>query len=163
MFLMLRFLKAGLIAGTRQLVAISLITSIAFLASEKVIFEGALGSFSHPEISGFVSPIITWAYLLTAIGFALTQSKTLILTAKRIGHATRLLGGEHRCEALAAQFIIAAILFAILALRPPPYFLADVCRYAGCLPAAPVVWAGTMTMAVAFFGASAHAAIRSAD
>ena len=154
---MLRFLKAGLIAGTRQLVAIVLITSIAFLASEKAIFEGAPGSLSHPEI------IVTWAYLLTAVGFALTQNKTLMLTAKRIGHATRLLGGERRSEALAAQFIIAAILFAFLALRPPPYFLTDVCQYAGCLPAAPVVWAGMMTMAVAFFGASAHAAVRSAD
>jgi hypothetical protein len=64
--------------------------------------------------------------------------------------------------ALASQLIIAAIVFASLSMRPPPSILNDMCQYAGYLPAAAAVWGGMMTMAVAFFGASAHAAIRAA-
>lgn len=160
---MLRLLEAGLIAGMRQLLAIILITSIAFLASEKIMFESASGFLSHLEISRSASPVVTWTFLLTAVGFAFTQNRTLMLTAKRIRHATRLLGGEHKSVSLAGQLVIATLVFALLALRPPPSFLIDACQYAGCLPATPVVWTGMMTTAVAFFGASAHAAIRSAD
>jgi hypothetical protein len=104
---------------------------------------------------------IRWAYLLTAIGLVLTQNHRFDLTAKRIHRATRLLGEQHPSRALASRLTIAAVLFACLALRPPPQLLIDLCHDAGYLPAAPAVWAGTMTTAVAFFGATAHAAIRS--
>jgi hypothetical protein len=159
---MLRFLEAGLVAGTRQLVAVILITSAFFLwAGEKIAFApGEL--VGQPELLPSASSLLAWAYLLTAIGLACTQDRTLILTSERIRHATRLLGGGRRSRALASQLIIAAVVFAFLSLRPPPSLLIDVCRYAGYVPAAPTVWAGMMTMAVAFFGASAHAAIRSA-
>jgi hypothetical protein len=158
---MLRFLEAGFIAGARQLLAVILITSAVFLAvSERALLESVSVSVSEPELWPSVPVLLTWTYLLTAIGLALTEDHHLDLTAKRIRHATHLLGEEHPSKALASQLTIAAVLFACLALRPPPQLLIDLCQYAGYLLAAPVVWAGIMTTAVAFFGASAHAAMR---
>jgi hypothetical protein len=158
---MLRFLEAGLIAGARQLLAVILITSGVFLAvSEKAVLENASALPSEPGLWPSIPILLTWTYLLTAIGLALTEDHRLILTAKRIHHAAHLLGEQHP-KALASQLAIAAVLFACLALRSPPELLIDLCQYAGYLLAAPVVWAGVMTTAVAFFGASAHAAMRS--
>src|SRR4051812_624445 len=157
---MLRFLEAGFMAGARQLLAVILITSAAFLVgSEKV--ESVSVWVRSPQLWPSPSVFLTWAYLLTAIGLALTENHRLDLTAKRIRRATYLLGGQHPSKALASQLTIAAVLFASLALRPAPQLLIDLCQYAGYLFAAPVVWAGLMTTAVALFGASAHAAIRS--
>src|SRR5215212_5130942 len=154
---MFRFLRAGLVAGTRQLVAVIVITSIALLVvSEKVSFEVPSEFPSEPKSfpAGFI--VLAWAYLLTALGFACTQDRTLILTAERVRQATRLRSGGRGPKVLASQLIIAAILFATLALRPPPQFLIDMCQHAGYLAAAAAVWAGTLTTGVAFFGASAH-------
>lgn len=159
---MLRFLEAGFIAGARQLLAVILSTSAVFLAvPKKVVLESVSVLVSDLELWPSVPVLLTWTYLLTAIGLALTENYRLDLTAKRIRHATRLLGEEHPSKALASQLTIAAVLFGCLALRPPPQLLIDLCPYAGYPLVAPVVWAGIMTTAVAFFGASAHAAIRS--
>jgi len=159
---MLQFLEAGFIAGARQLLAVILITSAVFLAvSEKVALESVSVLVSKPGLWPSLPVLLTWTYLLTAIGLALTEDHHLDLTAKRMGHATHLLGDAHPSSALASQLTIAAVLFVYLALSPPPQLLIDLCQYAGYLLAAPVVWAGIMTTAVAFFGASAHAAMRS--
>jgi hypothetical protein len=159
---MLRFLEAGFIAGARQVLAVILITSAVFLAvSEKIVLDSVSVLVGEPELWPPVPVLLTWTYLLTAIGLALTENHHVDLTAKRMRHATHLLGDEHPPSALASQLTIAAVLFAYLAPRPPPQLLIDLCQYAGYLLAAPVVWAGVMTTAVAFFGASAHAAMRS--
>ena len=156
---MLRFLEAGFIAGGHQFLAVILITSAVFLAaSEKA--ESVSVLVSEPQMWPSVPVLLTWAYLLTAIGLAFTQDHRLVLTAKRIRHATHLLGEKYPSNALASQLTIAAVLFGCLALSPPPQLLIDLCQHAGYLLAAPVVWAGTMTTAVAFFGASALAAMR---
>ena len=158
---MLRFLEAGLVAGVRQLVAVIFITLIAFLAApERIVVENPSALLIDSGVSRSVSAILTWACLLTATGLALTRDQTVILTAERIRHATRLLGWEKGSKVLAGQLVIAAIVFALFALRPPPHLLIDICRYSGCVFAAPLVWIGMMTTGVACFGASAHAAIR---
>ena len=89
---MIRFLEAGLIAGTRQLLAVILITSVAFLAgSEKDVIESASGFVRWRETEPSIPALLTWAYLLTAIGLALTHNYRFVLTTKRIRYATRLL------------------------------------------------------------------------
>ena len=158
---MLRFLEAGFIAGARQVLAVILITSAVFLAvSEKIALESVLVLVGEPELWPSAPVLLTWTYLLTAIGLVLTENHHVDLTAKRMRHATHLLGDEHPPSALASQLTIAAVLFACFALRPPPQLLIDLCQYAGYLLAAAAIWAGITTTAVAFFGASAHAAMR---
>ncbi len=75
---MLPFLEAGFIAGTRQLLAVILVTSAAFLTDSEKVVSGT------PELWPSVSVLLTWAYLLIAIG--------------------------------------------LLALRPPPHLLLDLCH-----------------------------------
>jgi hypothetical protein len=66
---MLRFLEAGFIAGAIQLLAVILITAAFFLAvSEKVVSEGVPALVSEPELWPSIPVILTWSYLLTAIG-----------------------------------------------------------------------------------------------
>jgi len=48
---MLRFMDAGLIAGMHQLMAVTLISSVAFLmAAEKIVFEPPSEFSSEPRI-----------------------------------------------------------------------------------------------------------------
>jgi len=115
---MLRFLEAGFIAGGLQLLAVTLITAAFFLAiSDKVTSENVSALVSEPELWPSLPVILTWSYLLTAICLALTENHRLDLTAKRIRHATHLLGEKHPSNALASQLTIAAVLFACLALQ----------------------------------------------
>jgi hypothetical protein len=62
--------------------------------------------------------------------------------------------------ALTAQFGLGAILLAILALREPPNTITIVVEYFGVGSAASIIWAGAMSVGVACFGASAHAALK---
>jgi len=108
---MLRFLEAGFIAGARQLLAVILITSAVFLAvSEKALLESVSVSVTEPELWPSVPVLLTWTYLLTAIGLALTEDHHLDLTARRIHRATRLLGEEHASKALGSGSIVLNIL-----------------------------------------------------
>jgi hypothetical protein len=112
---MLRFLEAGFIAGARQLLAVILITSAVFLTvSERVALESVSVLVGEPELWPSVPVLLTWTYLLTAIGLALTENHHVDLTAKRMRRATHLLGDEHPPSALASQLTIAAVLFCLL-------------------------------------------------
>jgi hypothetical protein len=62
--------------------------------------------------------------------------------------------------ALTAQFGLGAILLAILALREPPNTITVVVEYFGVGSADSIIWAGAMSVGVACFGASAHAALK---
>jgi hypothetical protein len=101
---MLQFVKAGLVAGARQLFAVILITSVFFLGvGEKMAFETPLRLVGEPVFLPSASVLLAWAYLLTAIGLACTQDRMLILAAHRIRCANRLLGSGPRSMALASS------------------------------------------------------------
>jgi hypothetical protein len=100
---MLQFVKAGLVAGARQLFAVILITSVfSLVAGEKIAFETTLRLVGEPVLPS-ASVLLAWAYLLTAIGLACTQDRMLILAAHRIRCANRLLGSGPRSMALASS------------------------------------------------------------
>ena len=149
---MLRLLQAGLIAACGQLVAVVIVTLSAsqFLPDNFIDQSGLIAG----------SPVFTWAYLLIAIGFALTSNRFVNLTADRFRRASRLIGERRAAKMLAFQFGISAILFGTLALRSPPEFLMDGLHYVGGGSAASTVWAGVMSVCVACFGAIAHSAFK---
>jgi hypothetical protein len=94
-------------------------------------------------------------------GIFLTSDRSIGLTAKRIRHASRLMRfvpPGHTLRTLVAQFGIAAVVFAVFALRTPPESLIEDSRYFCCAGAASIAWAGILSIGVACFGASAHAA-----
>jgi hypothetical protein len=163
---MLRLLQAGLVVAGRQLVAVLVITLLAsLLTSHNFAVQEASSMSSGTESSRiFLSQLLIWAYLLFAVGFALTGDRSIDLTAKRIRHASRLMRfvpPGHASRTLVAQFGIAAVVFAVFALRTPPDSLIEGSRYFGCAGVASIAWAGIMSIGVACFGASAHAALKS--
>jgi hypothetical protein len=67
---------------------------------------------------------------------------------------------DHAARWLAFQFGLSTFLFATFALRMPPESLIDVGSDFGCVGVASIVWAGAMSIGVACFGASTHAALK---
>jgi hypothetical protein len=152
---MLQLLHAGIVAVGRQLTAVIVISLILFLAT--------------PVNETFwlsATPFLTWGYLLMATGFALTSDQSIDLTVIRIyrgSYLMQLVAPKHALKALVAQFGVAAVLFAILGLRPPPQSIIVVVQYLGCGSAASVIWPAVMSIGVACFGASAHATVRAIE
>ena len=148
---MSQLLHAGIVAARRQLAALVVFTLVLSLAAQ--ITENSWAS---------TTPLLPWGCLLVAFGFALTSSRSIEVTARRIRRGSDLLqvvGTKHVLMALTAQFGLAAILLAILALREPPNTITVVVEYFGVGAAASIIWAGVMSVGVACFGASAHAAL----
>jgi hypothetical protein len=152
---MSQFLHAGIIAARRQLVALVALTLILLLITQ--ITENFWPS---------TTPLLPWGCLLVAFGFALTSGRSVELTARRIrrgSHLVQVVGPRHVLMALTAQFGLAAILLAILALREPPHPIIVVAEYFGVGSAASIIWAGATSVGVACFGASAHAALKAIE
>ena len=148
---MSQLLHAGIVAARRQLAALVVFTLILLLTAQ-------ITEKSWPSIT----PLLPWGCLLVALGFALNSGRSIEVTARRIRRGSDLfqvVGPKHMLMALTAQFGLAAILLAILALREPPNTIAVVVEYFGVGSAASIIWAGGMSVGVAGFGASAHAAL----
>jgi len=147
-----QLLHAGIVAARRQLAALVIFTLVLLLTAQ--ITGNSLPS---------TTPLLPWGCLLVAFGFALTSSRSIEVTARRIRRGSDLLqvvDTKHVLMALTAQFGLGAILLAILALREPPNTITIVVEYFGVGSAASIIWAGAMSVGVACFGASAHAALK---
>ena len=148
---MSQLLHAGIVAARRQLAALVVFTLVLSLTAQ--ITENSWLS---------TTPLLPWGCLLVAFGFALTSNRSIEVTARRIRRGSDLFqvaGPKHVLIALTAQFGLAAILLAILALREPPNAITVVVEYFGVGSRASIIWAGVMSVGVACFGATAHAAL----
>jgi hypothetical protein len=67
---------------------------------------------------------------------------------------------EEVSKRLGVQLAITAILLAMMALRAPPDFLLAAGQYVGSPCVAAIGWSGSMSVGVACYGASAHAALK---
>ena len=106
---MSQLLHAGIIAASRQLAALIVISLILFLSAP-------VNETFWPS----ATPFLTWGYLLTAAGFALTSGQSIDITASRIfrgSYLMQLVDPKHGLKALVAQFGLAAVLLAILGFR----------------------------------------------
>ena len=161
---MSKLLQAGLVAAGRQLVAVVIITLLASrLASVDLLVRGASTISRGTQNIGILASLLLWMYLLVATGLALTKSQSVELTAAWIGHACsrmRLAKPEDALMMLVLQLGISAIAFAIFALRTPPEMLIDAATYLGFGSPVSIIWAATMSVGIAFFGASTHAALK---
>jgi len=159
----LRLIQAGLIAACLQAIAVAVITGsvllylrAGFSRSSPLIYAN---QFS-PQLTSAL-PFLTWAYLLTALGIILTGTRFVDATAFYLRIASRRMpsfapGGA--AKTLLVQLWIAAVGFAVLALRPPPGALVELAATLGCPVVAAIAWPGMMSIGAADFGANAHAA-----
>jgi hypothetical protein len=159
---MLKFLEAGLVAAGRQLVAVAIVTvtTILLAPNKMAVHEASVTGSDAGTSDGSVSPFLPWAYLLTAIGLILITSRSVVMTAERIRYASRLVGPEKDLKVFVVQLGLSTVIFAIFALRPAPEPLIEIGRYFGYASVVTIVWAGSMTVAMAGLGATAHAAAR---
>ncbi|CAN7679902.1 hypothetical protein LJR231_005470 [Phyllobacterium sp. LjRoot231] len=160
---MIRLFQAGLVAACAQLVAAALATLMVFLAARSGLIAPTFAEIcpNFEASPSSVSPLLTWIYLLTAIGIALTSGRFVDFTAAHIRRASRLMRPvepEHATKALLVQLGLTTIGFAILTLRRPPHVWIDVGHYFGAACAASIAWSAMMSIGLACFGANAHAA-----
>ena len=154
---MLRPLRAGLVASGCQLGSVVIVTLLGlFLASHDLILQSTMTTTDSESFWISISPFLIWAYLLTAAGWALTGGRFIDLTVDRIRKA--FYPREEALKALVVQLAIPAILLAGLALEPPPDFLVEAAEYFGHAAIVSVAWGATISIAIAFCGATAHAA-----
>ncbi len=154
---MLRLFRAGLVASGCQLGSVVIVTLLAlFLAPHGIILQSTLATAASESFWISISPFLIWAYLLTAVGWALTGGQFIERTVDHFRNA--FYPGKEALTALVVQLVIPAILLVTIALGPPPDFLVEAADYFGYAAIASVVWGATISIAVAFCGATAHAA-----
>ena len=162
---MLRLIQAGLIAGCLQAIVVAVVT-VTF-----VLYFGS--GFLRPlpmsdviqtdQKLTSIAPLLTWIYLLTALGVALTGNRFVEATAFYLRLASRRTFSTDPGRAsmtILVQLWIAAVGFAVLALRPPPAALVEVVSALGCTAAASIAWPGLLSIGSAAFGANAYAAAK---
>ena len=160
-----RIFRAGIVAARRQLIAVVIVSVAVFLLpSHNLTGRDALWIESDVEAFRIsVSQLLKWTYLLIAVGLASTTDRPIDLTAERVRRAfkiIRLSAPAHTLKALAFQLGLATIMLAGFTLSTPPELLVALGRNFGCACIASIGWAGTMSIGVAFFGASTHAILR---
>jgi hypothetical protein len=156
---MLRLLHAGFVAASCQLSSVGVVTLLSlFSASHDSTFQSRLATIDYESFWISISPFLIWAYLLTAAGWALTGGQFIERTVD--GFRSAFYPREEALTALVVQLVIPAILLVTLALGPPPDFLVEAAGYFGYAAIASVVWGAAISIAVAFCGATAHAALK---
>jgi len=162
---MLRFLEAGLVAASRQFMAVVVITfTVLTVRSHFVPVPPALAEDTGScAVWTWLSERLTWSYLIIAFGLSLTKDSAVSATAERMQCAARQLSPKHGSRPLAAQFTIAALLVATFALQTPPDLFIGIGGYFGYACIERIFWPAALSVSVAALGASAHAAIRSLD
>ena len=161
-----RIFRAGVVAARRQLAAVAIVTIAVVLILPSHNLTGRGGPSIESDAEAFrisASQLLKWAYLLIAVGLALTTNRLVDLTAKRVRRAfgvTHPIVPEHTLKALAFQLGLATVTLAAFTLSTPPEVLAAIGRSLGCACIASIGWAGTMSIGVAFFGASTHAVLK---
>lgn len=105
--------------------------------------------------------LLRLTYVLLAAGVALTKHRYVMLTSRRIRHASRQMSSsepELAASTLAICLTFASIGCAAVGLHSPPAILLSVDWHLGASAAVPIAWSGLMSLGVAGFGANAYAA-----
>ncbi|MGY3615450.1 hypothetical protein [Bradyrhizobium sp. USDA 10063] len=144
--------QAGLVAGCVQVAVILVVTPLVISYA-----SGTGDDRAFPVVASLRS-----IYLLLAAGVALTKHRYVGLTSARIRHASRLASPsepERTAGTLAICLLVAAFGCASFALQPPPDVVTAMKWHLGAHEAGPIVWPALMSLGVAGFGSSAHAAV----
>ena len=161
---MVRLLQAGLLAAQHQLALVIVITILSLIANHIMTYQdGSAGLIDVQAFWESAWTFLNWAYLVAAVGLAITSGEHIDETAesmKQAARSGRLGRSELVLECLLAQSGICSVMFAVVMLWGAPSPLVDTARHFGFASAAPVIWAALMSIGVASFGATAQAAYK---
>jgi hypothetical protein len=155
--------QAALAAAILQLMAAVFATFIVFIAARQgLIHQLSFQIQTDAEaLFGSALPLLTWIYVLTAVGVALTSNRFVACTAEQICRASRIMHPnqpDRVAKILIGQLCFSAGGFVWLAHASPPALLIEICRYFGGSWAGSMIWSIMASIGVASFGANALAA-----
>jgi hypothetical protein len=156
---MLWLFHAGFVAACRQLIAVTSATlAVLLLASDDLNARRYLSIASNAE----ASQLLTWTYLLIALGLAGTSNRAVKQSAERIHLAFRAtrFPPELTSKVLAFQMGLATVMLVVLMLRMAPEPIVELGRHFGYVSAVEIAWAGAISVGIAYFGACTHAVLK---
>lgn len=159
----LQLFQAGLIAGCIQAAIVIVVTPLVILFAQ---YQDNDASASGRDLASSVITFLPLIYVMLAVGVALTKHRCVTLTTTRIRHASRLMSSsepERAAGTIAICLLFASIGCASFALQPPPSSLVAINWHFATYAAAPMIWSGIISVAVASFGANSHAAANAFD
>ena len=146
------FFRAGAVAARRQFFAFVAVTIFMSFIDFLNIFGQQSSALSLVTFRIPASPFLGWAYLIMAMGLALTSDRSIEMTSDRIrrgSHFMRSLPPEAASRVVAFQCGLAAIMCAVLLLAPPSP-LVELNSYIGCAGISLIIWAGMTSIGVAY-------------
>jgi hypothetical protein len=109
----IRLFQAGLAAACLQFAAVLIATLVVFVAARQRLI-GPLSSEARSDAGSLLAslfPLLTWMYILTAVGVALTDDRFVACTAMQIRQASRHMNPakpDHAAKILMVQFCLSA-------------------------------------------------------
>ena len=170
---MLNFFRAGNRAARNQLLAAMTVSVVAIVATRNTWLIGVSSSPDGAQAAMNIAGqwfttyrLVAWSDVILAAGFSLTCTGGLDDTVENMKRASRQMSSRQPrrpLKILASLLSLSAVLAGVLALQPPPPWLAqshpvDVTGFAVAC-----IWPGLISTAVAYFGSNAKAAIRALD
>ena len=150
---MSRLFRPGLIAAGLQLATIIAATLVFWIGwpSPEPGEAGIDAALTHS------APALRWIYLITAVGWSLTETPIVRYAASHIAAAANLMPQFEPDDAVKTLLVgccFTAVASFIVGLRGAPAELTQV------ITEATLLWPALASIAVAAFGANAHAAAR---
>lgn len=158
---MLRLFDSGAVAARAQILAV-LVIAMVLIASTRS--GDTVLAAAAPRANGVTEPdLLKWIFLAVSALVAISFGQSLSRTASHLARATRLLtrGRAKRLQmALLMNLRLATAALAVLTITPPPDLLLRALAPLIDADVTAIVWAGGMSVGVAYFGAAASAARR---
>lgn len=159
---MLRFLRAGLVAGSLQALIVSGVTVaiVAWLGINHFTQNEVAGATGASVVGASIE--LAWVDVMIALCIAFLRTRSVRLTAAslRIGfRKIKPTDPEDAANTLLVPLFLTAAGCALLAVREPPRSLLGIGLLLGNAGYGLVAWPAIMSVGVAAFGANAHAAL----
>jgi hypothetical protein len=167
---MFHFFRVGNQAARNQLLAATAVSVVAIIATGNSWLIS--GSFSPGGAQAAINikrqwfttyQFVAWSDVVLAAGFSLTCANGFDITVQNMKRAARRISSREPklpLKVLASLLGLSAVLGGILALQPPPSWLAQSHAVDVAGLALACIWPGLISTAVAYFGSNARAAIR---
>jgi hypothetical protein len=167
---MFHFFRVGNHPARNQLLAATTVSIVAIVATGNPWLIS--GSFSPSEAQAAINTtrmwfttyqLVAWSDVVLAAGFSLTCARGFDVTVQNMKQAARQISSQEPkrpLKVLASLLGLSAVLGGVLALQPPPSWLAQSQADDAAGLALACIWPGLISTAVTYFGSNARAAIR---
>jgi hypothetical protein len=147
------FVQALIVSGI-SVATVVLVGVDQYAQSER---EGTTGA-----VAIGASTFLAWSDILVAVCVSMVRTRFVDTTALRFRDGFRRVSPRDpdlAASSLLVQLSLAAMGFALLAMKPPPAYVLSIGTNLGSAGYGTILWPATTSTFIAVFGASAHAAL----